>query len=237
MQAILNIAVRAARKAGAHLVRERLRYGHNLTEKQLSTLLGQAETMISEIVQTAYKDHTVRLADQPDTDDQETVWQLSIVDGFENFVRGISHYALAMLIEEKGKPKYALIYDPVIEEIYTATKGSGARCNDERIRVNTVKSLEQLAVGCVDVDVPDSVESYYFGSCLLTMLQVAAGRLDAFVAAGLTEYETKLSSFFLKEAGAISGNLAGEPVLNAQGELMAANPKLFKQLVGLNQSE
>lgn len=235
MQAILNIAIRAARQAGAHLLRERVRMDAIISGKDLTTLQGQAETMITEVITKAYPEHGISAVHSGlETDGQDTIWHLDIVNGLQNLARNIPHYAIVMLVEEKEMPKYLLVFDPMTDEIFTAYQGGGVQCNEYRLRVSNTVDLDSIIIASAqsqDALIEAGIEVYNQGSPLLALAYVAAGRIDAFCGENLSPLELKAGNMLVKEAGGLVGDMHGGHDMIAKKQLLAANTKLFKALV------
>lgn len=242
MQAILNIAIRAARRAGATLLRERSRLDSQLSHDNVYKLQAQAEAIMVDIIQKAYPDHGIATANA--TSDAKTIWHLELVSGFENLLRNIPHYAVVIVIEEQKKPRYTLVYDPNTEEIFTAAAGAGAKCNDYRLRVNKCWQLQgallatsllqggELTSATLLAELNAEGSSLYNQGCTaLSLAYVAAGRLDGFMGMGLSRTVLKAGILLLNETGALVSDWQGAHEYEQKRELLTANPKLFKILV------
>jgi myo-inositol-1(or 4)-monophosphatase len=245
MLAILNIAINAARKGGALLVRERERLGTQCTAEHLAYLQQQAGVLMEEIIHKSQPEHTIIMAhgEQPETK-SDIVWHIEVVSGLENLSRHIPHYAIVIVIDERNKPRHTLVYDPNCEEIYTASVGGGAKCNNYRIRVNSEKTTKgcliatstlqanQLKDDSVLKDLNNDGATFYNQGCAaLSLAYVAAGRLDSFYGIGLSRTENAAGALLIKEAGGLVGDLQGGPGHLDTGELLGADAKLFKILV------
>ncbi len=245
MQAILNIAIRAARKAGTMMLRERSRLDGKLSHDNVHKLQVQSESTMVEIIQKAYPDHSVATANMlPIAAD--TIWHLELVSGFENLLRNIPHYAVVIVIEEQKKPRYTLIYDPNTEEIFTAAAGGGAKCNDYRLRVNKCRQLQgallatsmlqggELKTSTLLAELNTTGSSLYNQGCTaLSLAYVAAGRLDGFFGTCLSHTVLNAGILLLNETGALASDWQGTHEYNKSLELLTANPKLFKLLASM----
>ena len=248
MQAILNIAIRAARKAGGSILRKRLRLDAKLTPKTVADLQAaqqQAEAEMADIILKAYPEHGI-VASSSVAAAAATVWHLEVVNGIENLLRNIPHYALVMVIKEQQKSTYALIYDPHTEEIFTAAAGAGARCNDYRLRVNSYNHLQDTVLaasmspavrydqaGLFATLATQGVTLHYQQCAALSLAYVAAGRVDGFYGDKLSHTVTDAAALLINEAGGLVGDLQGGHHYQQRGELIAASPKLFKALLPL----
>lgn len=247
MQAILNIAIRGVRKAGAYLLRERDHLGTACTEAKILSLQQQAELIIKEHISKAYPDHNL-IASHNDLPEKlaDTVWYIEVVSGYENLLRNIPHYSFVISIEEKSKVKYSLIYDPHSDEIFTAAAGGGAQCNSSKLRVTQCKNFNDAIVATTTLQ-SGSLKTaehvvelnakgaalYNQGCSALNLAYVAAGRIDAFYGSGLSQTVLNAGVLLIKESGGLVADLTGAVNFAAKGELLAANSKLLKLLVQL----
>src|SRR5438132_2328032 len=153
MHPILNIAVRAARRAGSIINRAALDSGGlRVTSKRAKDFVTQvdhaAEEAIIEIVRKAYPDHGL-LAEESGAanPDAEHVWIIDPLDGTTNFIHGFPQYCVSIGIEHRGRLAHGVVYDPARNELFTASKGRGAFLNDRRIRVSKCQKLQDALVG------------------------------------------------------------------------------------------
>ena len=245
MQAILNIATRAARKAGAYVLRERDRLETPCNIELLAAIQQQAEFFMTEIIEKAYPDHGIVTASTSASDKTyDTTWYIEIVSGLENLVRQIPHYAIAIVIEEHSKPKYTLVFDPNCDEIFTASIGGGAKCNNHKIRVSNMSALHAavFSTSTLQAGQLDHFQSlnelndegcaiYNQGCSMLSLAYVAAGRIAGFFGGALSNTVINAAVLLIKEAGGLSVDLQGGLECTKKGELLCANPKLLKLLV------
>ena len=240
MQAILNIAIRAARKAGAHLLRERERMDNFIDGRELSTLQGQAETILREVIAKAYPDHGVHVLQAGEAlPEQETIWHLDLVNGAENLARNLPNFAIVLLVVERGVARHGLVFSPMTDEIYTASKGDGVQCNNYRLRVskNTELANATIASAQPELELRAAGSQIYNQACpVLDLAYVAAGRLDAFCGENLSPLELQIGNLLIKEAGGLAGDLSGGHDMDSKKQMLAANSKLFKAIVQQRQS-
>ena len=147
MHPMLNIAVKAARKAGSIINRASIDVDLvRVSRKQHNDFVTEvdraAEAAIIEVIRTAYPEHAI-LAEESgqswaEGDDQhEFTWVIDPLDGTTNFIHGFPQYAVSIGLLHKGVPSQAVVYDPTRDELFTASKGAGAFLNNRRIRVTT----------------------------------------------------------------------------------------------------
>src|SRR5213075_1366394 len=152
MHPMLNIAVRAARKAGSIINRAALAGGLNVRSKRAKDYVTQidhaAEEAIIEVVRKAYPEHGF-LAEESGASaaGAEYVWIIDPIDGTTNFIHGFPQYCVSIGVHHRGLAAHAVVYDPVKNELFTATKGHGAFLNDRRVRVTKCAKLGHALVG------------------------------------------------------------------------------------------
>ena len=253
MHPILNIAVRAARKAGSIINRAALGgEGLKIRAKQANDFVTQvdqaAEEAIIGIVRHAYPDHGF-LAEESGRSEGKAdyVWIIDPLDGTTNFIHGFPQYCVSIGVQHRGSLTHAVIYDPNRNELFTASKGGGAFLNDRRIRVSKCLKLQDALVGTgfpfreitrIDLYVRQlktlmtgSSGVRRAGAAALDLAYVACGRLDAFWELGLAPWDMAAGALLIQEAGGLVGDLAGEAGYLERGEIVAASPKIFPALL------
>jgi fructose-1,6-bisphosphatase/inositol monophosphatase family enzyme len=137
----LNIAIRAARRAGEIIVRGMNRV-HRLDVRAkgqndfVSEIDTAAERDIIETVRKHYPNHAFLAEEsgQSGTDD-EFVWIIDPLDGTTNFLHGYPQFAVSIGVQRRGRMEHAVVYDPLRQELFTASRGEGAQLDGKRIRV------------------------------------------------------------------------------------------------------
>jgi len=173
-------------------------------------------------------------------------WIVDPLDGTTNYVHNIPHYATSIAVERQGRLLAGAIYDPVLDEMYTATEGGGAQLNGSPIRVSSVLRLSEAVVAAsfpakVEPDLPALTEFAEImcrcqgirrgGSAALNLAYLAAGRFDAYWAADLFPWDAAAGALLFREAGGTLTDLAGgefdvwQPLL-----LAAATESLHREL-------
>jgi len=152
---MLTIAVKAARRAGSIINRasqnlDVLNVSKKSHSDYVSEVDGAAEDAIIKVLLTAYPDHAI-LAEESgrrgDHKKSEYQWIIDPLDGTTNFLHGFPKYSVSIAVRHKGVLAHAVIYDPVLNELFTASPGSGAYLNDHRIRVSKRTRLEDCLIG------------------------------------------------------------------------------------------
>jgi myo-inositol-1(or 4)-monophosphatase len=253
MHPMLNIAVRAARRAGSIINRAALDgSGYEVRSKRLNDFVTRvdhaAEEAIIETVRKAYPDHAV-LAEESGASAgrAEYQWIIDPLDGTTNFIHGFPQYCVSIAIRHREALAHGVIYDPVKNELFTASKGRGAFLNDRRIRVSKCVRLADALVGTgfpfKEIDrinpyvqqmrnlMAKSAGMRRAGAAALDLAYVACGRLDAFWELGLSPWDMAAGALMIQEAGGLVGDLRGEDGYLESGEIACATPKVFPSLL------
>lgn len=249
---MLNIAVRAARRAGDIITRAIDRLDTiSFTEKQhndfVSEIDQQAEQEIIFTIRKAYPNHGILAEESGESKGDDYLWIIDPLDGTTNFLHGFPHYAISIAVQHKNKIEIGLVYDPLRQEFFVATRGAGARLNERRLRVSTRKSLEGSLLGTgFPFRDQESLTPYIktfqalsplaagirrAGSATLDLAYVAAGRLDGFWEFGLSPWDIAAGSLLIKEAGGLITDLSGQENYLETGNVLAGNPKVFKAML------
>ena len=250
---MLNIAVRAARRAGSIINRASLDGGGlKIRSKQANDFVTQvddaAEQAIIETVRKAYPAHGF-LAEESgrSAGGEEYVWIIDPLDGTTNFIHGFPQYCVSIGVQHRGALAHAVVYDPGRNELFTASRGGGAFLNDRRIRVSKCTHLKDALVGTgfpfkelsrldlyakqLRTLMQGSAGVRRAGAAALDFAYVACGRLDAFWEMGLSAWDMAAGSLLVQEAGGLVGDLAGEQSYMRSGDVCAATPRVFPALL------
>ncbi len=254
---MLNVAIKAARAAGAIINRaaldvESVRVSAKQTNDFVTEIDHAAEAAIIETLLTAYPGHGI-LAEESGSEhgakDSDFVWIIDPLDGTTNFIHGFPVYCVSIALSVKGKIEQAVVYDPTRNDLFCATKGRGAYMNDRRIRVAKRTQLKDCLVATGFPYRPGDKLKIYLnmlgevmshtagvrrpGAAALDLAYVAAGFSDGFFEANLKPWDVAAGSLLVTEAGGLIGNFTGEADFLHQGECVAANPKIYGQMVGM----
>ena len=255
MHPMLTIAVKAARRAG-NVINRGARELDLLTVTSkgpkdfVSEVDREAERMIVETLLGAYPDHAI-LAEEGtakgDNADAENLWIIDPLDGTTNFLHGFPQYCVSIALAHRGQIAHGVIYDPVRNDLFTASRGRGAFLNDRRIRVSKRQHLRDCLVGTGFPFRDGSYLDTYMrmmkamieqtaglrrpGAAALDLAYVAAGFYDGFWEVGLNAWDVAAGSLLIQEAGGLIGDLAGDGEFLHGGQVIAATPKIFAQMV------
>jgi myo-inositol-1(or 4)-monophosphatase len=254
---MLNIAIKAARAAGAIINRgsqdlDILKITRKGPNDFVSEVDQMAEAAIIEVLLTAYPGHGI-LAEESGREhgaqNSEFVWIIDPLDGTTNFLHGFPVYAVSIALAWRGVVQQAVVYDPTRNDLFYASRGRGAFLNDKRLRVSKRTRLADSLVGTgFPFRKGDNAQRYIKmfdtvmqacagvrrpGAAALDLCYVAAGWYDGFFETGLSPWDIAAGSLMITEAGGLVGNFTGDADFLYQREVVAGNPKVYGQLVTL----
>jgi len=254
MHPLLNIAVRAARRAGEIIVRSMVRLESlDVTTKGRNDFVSEvdraAERAIIEDIRRLYPDHAFLAEESGASGSGDTVWIIDPLDGTTNFLHGFPVFAVSIACELRGRVEHGVIYDPMRQELFTASRGGGAHLENRRMRVSGQRGLEGalIATGFPFRDESPDVDVYLAmfrdvmtrtagirraGAAALDLAYVAAGRVDGFWEMGLKPWDTAAGALMVQEAGGRVGRVGGGDY-HHHGDIVAASPKTYDALLEL----
>jgi myo-inositol-1(or 4)-monophosphatase len=252
---MLNVAIKAARLAGAVINRASLDLDLlKVTKKSANDFVTEvdqrAEEVIIETLLAAYPGHGILAEESGRTHgakNSEYVWIIDPLDGTTNFIHGFPVYAVSIALAHRDQVQQAVVYDPTRNDLFYASKGRGAYLNDKRLRVSKRTRMSDSLVGTgFPFRKGDNFKRYVRmfeevmqqcaglrrpGAAALDLCYVAAGYYDAFFETGLNPWDIAAASLIITEAGGLVGNFTGEADFMYQRELVAGNPKIYGQMV------
>lgn len=256
MHPMLNIAIRAARSAGNLIVRylervEQLSVTEKAHNEFVSEVDQQAERVIVEVIRRAYPSHGILGEESGAQRGDAYTWVIDPLDGTTNFLHGFPQFSVSIALKYRDRLAQAVVYDPLRNELFTATQGEGAQLNERRIRVSRRHHLKSALLGTgfpyrfvVDLDAYLSIFRELIlstagirrpGSAALDLAYVAAGRLDGFWEFGLKQWDMAAGSLLIQEAGGMVGDPQGGDQHLDRGDIVAGNPKIFQALIQIIQ--
>ena len=253
MHPMLNIAVKAARRAGQIINRASLDLDLvKVSKKQHNDFVTEvdkaSEAAIIETISTAYPDHAI-LAEESGRSEHtsEFEWIIDPLDGTTNFIHGFPYYCVSIALAHNGIVTQAVVFDPNRNDLFVASRGRGAFVNDRRIRVGKRDRLADALIGTGfpfrDLQGLDRYKKLFGemteacaglrrpGAAALDLANVAAGRMDGFFEQGIKAWDVAAGSLLITEAGGLVGNYTGEAEFLHMGEILAGNPKLYAQMI------
>ena len=253
----VTIMVKAARAAGNVLLRHINRLDAlNVVEKDrydyASEVDGLAEAEVVKELKRAMPDCAILGEETGASGKGRFTFVIDPLDGTSNYLRGFPHYCVSIALVENGEPIHGVIFDPLRNELFTASRGSGAQLNDRKLRVSERKELsgamlntgfpprERARVGaqleCIRELLRDAEDIRRTGSAALDLAYVACGRSDGYFEAGVQPWDIAAGVLLVREAGGRVCDFrgAGTGPLDARGigsrQLIAGNLKLSEAL-------
>lgn len=255
MQAFLNTAIQAARRAGDLAMRYSRRVDElDVRSKSRNEFVSQvdeaAEELIVETIHERYPDHAILGEEGGAQGESDTVWIIDPLDGTTNYLHGFPMFAVSIGVQVRGRMEVGVVYDPHRQELFTALRGAGAQLDGRRIRVNRNTVLEGSLIGTgFPYRMNDKWMEPYLaqfravmhvagdvrrpGSAALDLSYLAAGRLDGFWEFGLQPWDIAAGSLILREAGGLISSLTPDGDFLETGHIVAGPPKLHAELVKL----
>jgi len=253
MHPIVNIAIRAARQAGDIIMRatermDKLTITSKAENDYVSEVDQMAEQDIIRTIRKAYPDHAILAEESGQTEgESEFEWIIDPLDGTTNYLRQFPQYSISIAVRQKGRLEHAVVYDPLKDEIFSASRGAGTQMNGRRLRVSQTKGLEGALIG---TGIPFKDQQYLdlylqmlkemiiptagirrAGSAALDLAYVAAGRLDGFWELDLKPWDMAAGLLLIQEAGGMVSDIKGGHEIFENGHVIAGNPRVFKAMV------
>ncbi len=180
-------------------------------------------------------------------DDDQHRWLVDPLDGTTNFLHGIPIFSISIALERQGQLVAGVVYNPAMDELYTAERGGGAFLNDRRLRVAGRSKLSDAVIG---TGVPHLGRGHHgnflvelrnvmgevsgirrLGSAALDLAYVAAGRMDGFWEQGLSPWDIGAGILLIREAGGFVSDKAGAQDMFDTGDLVAGNEAIHRALL------
>ena len=255
MHPLLATAVRASRMAGNIILKhvdqlDRIDIETKGRKDYVSDVDRMAEQAIVDFIRKTYPSHAIMAEEGGYSEGSEEVtWIIDPLDGTTNFLHGFPHVAVSIGIQSKGVLEHGAIFNPFANELFTATRGQGAQLNDRRIRCSQTVSLDHslLATGFPVKHIehldawmrtfrgalPRCHDIRRTGAASLDLAYVAAGRLDGFWEMGISTWDMAAGALLVREAGGLVADLNGAQNFMNEGNIVAANARLFCDLLNL----
>jgi myo-inositol-1(or 4)-monophosphatase len=252
MHPMLNIAVKAARRAGNLIHRSTDKIDQlTITKKSHADFVSEvdraAEQTIIQTLLEAYPTHAILAEESGAQGDSEFLWIIDPLDGTTNFLHGFPQFSVSIALQHKGILTQAVVYDPVKNELFTATRGRGAFLNDRRLRVSKRLHLADSLIGTgFPYTCFDHMDAYLAifkdliqqtsglrrpGSAALDLAWMAAGRYDGFFEIGLKPWDMAAGCLLITEAGGMVSDLSGGDSFMKTGFICAGNPNIHPLLL------
>ena len=252
--ALLNVMVQAAMKAGRSLSRD---FGEvqnlQVSMKGPGDYVSQADRKAEDILfaelSKARPGYAFLMEERGAVqgDDDQHRWIVDPLDGTTNFLHGLPIFCIAIALERDGEIVCALVYNPILDELYTAEKGQGAFVNSRRLRVAARKQLSDcvISVGIPHRGRPEHPRFLSEGKALMEQVGglrrtgsaaidlawVSAGRFDGYVEHHLKPWDVAAGTLLVREAGGFVTDAAGGQDMFETGSVVAGNQTVHKALL------
>jgi myo-inositol-1(or 4)-monophosphatase len=254
MTAELELALRAAR-VGGEIVTKYLREGVTMRTKQTYNLVSDAdlesERAIVREIRGQFPDDSV-LGEELHNDDisADRLWVIDPLDGTNNFAHAIPHFAISIAFYEQGIAQCGVVLNPVRGDLYTATRGGGAFCNGQPVRVTDDATLDKTLVGvgfyydrgAMMKATLAAIEEIFshdihgirrFGTASLDLVQVGMGMFGAYFEYELAPWDFAAGRLFVEEAGGRVTDCRGEALGLERTSLLASNGALHEKMLSI----
>ncbi|MET0066032.1 MAG: inositol monophosphatase family protein [Candidatus Thiodiazotropha sp.] len=252
MNPMVNIAVRAAREAGRIITRnfdrlDRLTVADKGNNDFVSEVDRNAEAAIIDVLRAKFPHHAILAEESGQHQGDEYQWVIDPLDGTTNYLHGFPQFSVSIALKVKGRLEIGVVYDPIREEMFTASRGEGALLNDRKIRVSARKGLNGALLG-TGIPYRDFryIENYLGmmrdlltdsagvrrpGSAALDFAYLAAGRIDGFWELGLSEWDFAAGAVLVREAGGLVTDIGGGERFLDTGNVLAGNMKVHHAML------
>lgn len=260
MHPMLNIAVRAARKAGNLIARnyetpDAVEASPKGSNDFVTNVDRDAEHLIIEVIRKSYPHHTIITEERGELEgeDKDVQWVIDPLDGTTNFIKRLPHFAVSIAVRIKGRTEVAVVYDPMRNELFSATRGQGAQLNGYRLRTSGARDLDgtvlatgfpfkakQHAVPYINMVSKLFTQCADFrrtGSAALDLAYVAAARVDGYFEIGLKPWDFAAGELLVREAGGLVTDFTGGHGFITSGNIVAGNPRVVKNLLAAVREE
>jgi myo-inositol-1(or 4)-monophosphatase len=254
--ALLNVMMKAARKAARQLVRdfgevEKLQVSVKGPANFVTAADRKAEQTLRDELMTARPGYCFvgEEGGRIDGPDKSHTWYVDPLDGTTNFLHGIPHFSISIGLEREGTMVAAIVYNPVSDEMFVAERGKGAFVNDQRLRVAGRRTMHDAVVACglphrgrgglaefrtEFAAVQEQVAGLRrFGSAALDLAYVAAGRFDIYWERNLQSWDMAAGILLVREAGGYITDCDGTEGMFAKGNIVAGNETLLQELLAI----
>jgi myo-inositol-1(or 4)-monophosphatase len=252
MHGMVNIAIKAARRAGEIMIRQMNRLDSlEVAEKGRNDFVTrvdqQAEQTIIEVIHDHYPEHAILAEESGATGDHAVQWIIDPLDGTTNYMHGFPVFSVSIAVMEDGELQHGVVYDPLRQEIFSASRGQGAQLDGHKLRVSKRTTLAGalIATGFPYRMTESQIDVYLGmlravmietagvrrpGSAALDLCYLASGRVDGFWELGLSKWDVAAGTLIIREAGGRISDFRGTDNFLDSGNIVAGTPKVYAAL-------
>ena len=237
----LNIMIKASEKASKILIRdfgevEKLQVSTKGPFDFVSNADIKAEKIIIEELNKSKRNYSIICEESENkfNEDKNNFWIIDPIDGTNNFLHGIPHFAITIALKSNNEIVSGLTYDPIKDEMFYAEKNNGAYCNNQRIRVSSKKNLENclFATGgsnINEINIKKDILIRRSGSAALDLAYVASGKFDGYFQKKLNIWDVAAGIILVKEAGGIINDI--DTTKHENIKVLASNSEINEKLI------
>lgn len=255
MHAMLNVAIMAAHRGGDTLIRkmpklEKLKVEQKGRNDFVSEADYAAEKAVINTILKHYPEHAIIAEESGEQGESEYTWVIDPLDGTANYLHGFPVFCVSVALMHNGRLEHGAVYDPLRQELFSASRGQGAQLDGRRIRVTGLKTLERALLGTgfpfrdsnmaippyikmLEKAITDTAGIRRCGAAALDLCYVAAGRLDAYWETGLSSWDIAAGALIIREAGGIISGLDGSENFLQTGHVLTGTPKIYSAIAKL----
>jgi myo-inositol-1(or 4)-monophosphatase len=252
MHGMLNIAIRAARRAGDLMLRqlnklESLQIAEKGRNDFVTRVDQLAEEAIIEVIKDHYPDHAILAEESGLSGEHEYQWIIDPLDGTTNYLHGFPVFSVSIAVAHEDELQHGVVYDPLRQEIFSASRGQGAQLDGRKVRVSKQVGLRHALIATgFPYRVDEKQVDIYLGMLRAVMLEtagvrrpgsaaldlcyVAAGRVDGFWEMGLRKWDVAAGALIIREAGGRISDFHGADAYLESGNVVAGTPKVYSAL-------
>ncbi|AMA64707.1 Inositol-1-monophosphatase [Candidatus Arsenophonus lipoptenae] len=250
MHPMLTIAIRAVRQAGDFINKNYENY--NVLKKQnnfLTNIDKKVKQIIITTIKKSYPTHTIITKERYQIIDKKNSiqWIINPLDGIINFIKLLPNFSVSIAVRINCRTEIAAIYNPILNELFTAVRGQGAQLNNYRLRIKNNNELKVIIIATgfpfkkqqntsmyIDVIIElikKYTNLYSTGVISLDLAYVAAGRIDAVFKVGLKPYDFMAGELLIRESGGIVTDFLGGYNYLSSGNFLAGNLSIVKKII------
>lgn len=253
MHPLVNIALAAAKDAATLIHKysqqlERLKITERNKNEFVTDAHIKAEQIIINHIHKAYPKHSI-LGQNTGfmKNDDDTTWLIDPICGTQNFIHGYPNYVISIAVKQNNRIEHGLIYNPITLDIYAASRGQGARFNNQRIRVAKENKLNNALVAASINCQDPAFHTNHFATVgeialqcsgihttnnpALDLAQVATGKLNGAFLVGVKQWQLAAGVLLIKESGGLVCDTHGGEDCMQNGQVISGNPKILKALL------
>lgn len=254
MHPILNIAVLSVRKAGDYIIKnyEKYHFMQNFKEEKyvfLNRVVSISKKILIEVIKKYYPNHCIISKENWDFFDKTNgfFWIINPLDSFVDFFKGLPFFFISISVYINGHTEFSVIYNPVLNELFTSVRGGGAKLNGYKIRIN--QSIQQefivLSVHCLKIEkrINDFINMLNkklnrniflrkISFSILDLVYISIGRIDVFFGIDLDFLSLIAVELLIKESGGIIIDCSiNDNSCLLKSNIIAGNPVLLRKII------